>query len=630
MLAPTNPFGHTKGHLKGIVEKSVNTRIVSSFQQQRWSYQPGKWLLGVCLFLGLFFSGLSIGQPQQVWAQDSAPKKPLLELHGYFRFRGDILQNFALGSAPGVPPIDVAPGSSRAKYFWFPFFYPLSSYTPLSQNDYRQTIRDGLTNSGDYNRTLASANMRFRLQTTLNISEHIRIHSTIDFLDNLVLGSTPRGNFGQLQDPFVPLVGISDTQLPPTHGVNGFSDSIRVKHVYAEVMTPFGLARVGRMPSQWGLGILANSGMGTNQDYGDTVDRVMFITKLFNHFIIPAFDIVSSGSTSALPQNTLWVGQPFDLGMSDNSYQLVLAVARADRGQKLRDRRENGDVIVNYGAYVVYRWQDLTSECTPGQTCKVEGAPNENAINGVGRYPANIPLTKRGLSMLIPDVWFRLMVGEKMRLELEWVFVIGANADLAAVDGTPVGIANGPNQKPFGILQWGGALEFEYRFLDGQLRLELKLGIASGDKDFSSRWGFTADTDQKINNFRFDPDYQIDMILWRELYGTVTNAWYGRFQLTYNFIGNPWEEDGIGLRIGAIYSQALNKEATLGQAEPLGVEANASVRYASSDGYAFIVDYGILFPLPGLSFATVRNGQREEIMPASIAQRINIRINIKF
>lgn len=563
-------------------------------------------------------------------AQDAAPKKPLLELHGYFRFRGDILQNMAMDVAPGLPPNNVLPGNSRTLFSWFPFFYPINSYGPLSKGDARTNIQKGLSKPTDYDRTLASANMRFRMLTTLNVSEQIRIHTTMDFLDNLVLGSTARGHQGLLQDPFVPMIGLGGTQLPPSNGTNGFMDSIRVRHVYAEVMTPLGMFRAGRMPSHWGLGILANSGMKTNSDYGDTVDRVMFVTQLFNHYIIPAFDIVSSGATSANPQNTAFLGQPFDLSTADNAYQFVLAIARSDRGRKLRDKMENGDTIFNYGAYFIYRWQNYSSECIPGPNCRVDGAQNPNAVNGSGRYPSNIPLSNRGLSMVIPDIWLRLLIGEKMRLELEWVFVIGAHTDKAAIGGTPVAIASGPDGKPVGILQWGGALEFEYRFLEGALRLELKLGIASGDKDFSSRWGNAPDTDQKLNNFRFDSDYQIDMILWREMYGGVTNAWYGKAQLTYNFLGNPWEEDGIGLRVAGIYSMALNQDATLGQAGPLGVELNANLRYASSDGYSFVVDYGVLFPLPGLSFARVQNGVRTEVLKPTIAQRINFRINIKF
>jgi hypothetical protein len=40
----------------------------------------------------------------------------------------------------------------------------------------------------------------------------------------------------------------------------------------------------------------------------------------------------------------------------------------------------------------------------------------------------------------------------------------------------------------------------------------------SGGKQFES--------DHKITNFRFDPDYRVDMLLFREIIGTVTDALY--------------------------------------------------------------------------------------------------------
>ena len=41
--------------------------------------------------------------------------------------------------------------------------------------------------------SLAAANIRFRYQPTMHVSETLRIHTTFDILDNLVLGSTPIG-----------------------------------------------------------------------------------------------------------------------------------------------------------------------------------------------------------------------------------------------------------------------------------------------------------------------------------------------------------------------------------------------------------------------------------------------------
>ena len=46
-------------------------------------------------------------------------------------------------------------------------------------------------NGNCYDKTKSSANMRFRLNPELIISDNLRIMTQIDLLDNLVLGSTP-------------------------------------------------------------------------------------------------------------------------------------------------------------------------------------------------------------------------------------------------------------------------------------------------------------------------------------------------------------------------------------------------------------------------------------------------------
>ena len=53
------------------------------------------------------------------------------------------------------------------------------------------------------------------------------------------------------------LTAFSQGQIPPSDGFNALKDSILVKRVWGEVMTPLGLLRFGRMGSQWGLGLLA-------------------------------------------------------------------------------------------------------------------------------------------------------------------------------------------------------------------------------------------------------------------------------------------------------------------------------------------------------------------------------------
>jgi hypothetical protein len=79
---------------------------------------------------------------------------------------------------------------------------------------------------------------------------------------------------------YAPIGFHSTTQGPPTAGVNGWTNSINVNRVWGEYMTPVGQIRFGRMPHQWGLGIVANAGDGIDSDYQSTIDRIMFVTGI--------------------------------------------------------------------------------------------------------------------------------------------------------------------------------------------------------------------------------------------------------------------------------------------------------------------------------------------------------------
>src|SRR5690606_21351572 len=117
----------------------------------------------------------------------------------------------------------------------------------------------------------------------IHVARSMRIHATVDFLDNVVLGSTP-DYAGYLLRPDVPLVAFSDAAVPPASGVNGFQDGVRVKEAYAEWQPAF-LLRVGRQASHWGLGILANAGNEIDDDFGDYTDRALVLLKLYGVYV---------------------------------------------------------------------------------------------------------------------------------------------------------------------------------------------------------------------------------------------------------------------------------------------------------------------------------------------------------
>ena len=198
---------------------------------------------------------------------------------------------------------------------------------------------------------------------------------------------------------------------------------------------------------------------------------------------------------------------------------------------------------------------------------------------------------------------------------------------------------------------FAAAASAKYRLFNDALSLELLTVFASGDN--APGWGIqpleTSPTpgtwdggqndDGKINNFRIDPDFQVDLILWRQLVGMVTDAIVFRPGLQYNVT------EGFGGRLDLVYSRAVYGESTPsagissadviaelghGQDNNLGIELDAKLFYASDDGFHAWLEYGVLFPLAGLD-SQVRNMNNEAIaLPSSLAQTLQAMFAVQF
>jgi len=102
-------------------------------------------------------------------------------------------------------------------------------------------------------------------------------------------------------------------------------------------------------------------------------------------------------------------------------------------------------------------------------------------------------------------------------------------------------------------------------------------------------------TKRNIRNFRFNQDYRIDMILWREIIGGITDALYLKPTLSYDVT------EGFRLFASIIYSRAIFAYSTpSGNNANLGIEMNAGARYETEDGFFAQFAWGVLFPLGGL------------------------------
>lgn len=544
-------------------------------------------------------------RPSEVYSEDWwAHTRPIVELHGYFRTRGEMYHNFSLGR-PAVP------GDNQN--LWP---QPLDNSYTLPNGTPRQVLLCGDPGANGQlgecrDKTEAHANLRLRLNPEIHISDNLRIMSQIDLLDNLVLGSTPdayamrpsaTGASGYRPaangyNGYAPLGAFSTTQGPPTAGVNGYRNSIDVQRAWAEYLTPIGQVRFGRMPNHWGLGMLVNSGDGLDHDYQSNADRIMFVSgiKSMDLYFGGAWDFVSTGPTNASPYD-VYGGQPRNTANLTNVNQWVAFAAHRTNPELQRLKLSRGDIVVNGGLWTVYRKQLLD----------VQAGQNPNTIDTASTTNNN-GLERRGAEAIIPDAWIQILYN-KFRAEAELATIWGS------LENSP---ASAKISQPIKLQMWGLATQTELRAVEDKLRVQFGAGWTSGDPHVEGLApgpnGLQArQSEGAIRTFRFHPSYQVDYIFFRRIMTRVQGAYYFRPSVEYDFIRNP-NGQKLGGGAAIIWSRASEFVQTPGNKRDLGVELDLQVYYQSKDGslnddpsklggFYTALQYGVFFPLGGLDY----------------------------
>jgi uncharacterized protein (TIGR04551 family) len=526
-------------------------------------------------------------------------KFELIELDGYMRLRADWFNKLHLGFR------DFGQGA--------PFYDALSCRDSNTTDDvYTAAVPSACGNS------IGSTNMRVRLEPTINLSETLHLHMQVDVLDNLVLGSTSNGFFSDPAEGDRPRGLLSNGQTAPESGKSSPWSSIRAKQAWADVKTPLGSLRFGRMPSHWGLGIASNSGgydwihdtVCLDCDYGDNVDRFIFGTTIPGTSIQAAVGIDWGSTGPSAGQIATWRfrndGQPLDLEDKDDVTQYVIMLSHITNPEEWRQVLREGKTAFDYGLQFFYRTQDFETQTT------------FDAANPEAGYVA------RNAKAYIPDLWARFTTG-KLVLEAELTGVFG-NVD-NYID---------PTMESFSLAEYGGVARLLYYLLGDDMELGAEVGFASGDEWEDERSGDihideanylprgVGNTDFTISHFQFNRDFHVDMILWRELYGAVTNAVYGRPWVRYNIT------ERFFFRAQGVVSFAPRPVATPGNSSFYGVELDGDVGYSNEkEGFFAGLSYGVLFPMAALDHP-ISLFPTELVNNASTAQTFQARFVLKF
>lgn len=482
-----------------------------------------------------------------------------LKHSGYFRFRSDLFLNADLGN-----------GSS-------------GFHAPIHKN----VLNSPLGEEGD---TIAGANLRFRWRPELWIGQRLRIVTVIDVMDNVVLGSTD--NYAAAR-PDVPLNFLTESNF-------GFSDAIRVKQLWGEWnILHTVLLRVGRMADHFGMGMVHNGGECIDCDFGDTTDRASLLIKAFGFHSLWFFDMPQTGATTKARHEAF--GQASDGTETDDvtrwgftiGMKPMEAVAHKQRKQDLRRHKP----VVDWAIRNTFTTQSLTSSL-----------PIENLTCGLdAKHPLDaefdcITLRDRGVSLWVPDAWVRLewwpRFDLKLRVELEVAGLVGE------ADATQ-GVNEPSSAKDF--LGMGAVLQVEVEHR--KLAYSLEFGIATGDDIafgyFGPGFGLPDDSEyaaneklqanKDINRFLFHRDYHVDMILYRQVIGGVTNSFYLKPSVLAHILKS--DEMALGGELAVIYAHAIDKDSTPGRAAPMGVEIDANIFYSLPGLGRMDLDLGVLFPL---------------------------------
>ncbi|MCC6748633.1 MAG: TIGR04551 family protein [Deltaproteobacteria bacterium] len=555
--------------------------------------------------------------PLPPWPGQDSKKLQFFQMQGYFRFRAQLFQNVNLGmhntgglTAPFNTPLSEQVGS------------PVSCEKRITKPVPGGGTR-GLESGSCPSNTIAGANIRLRLEPTINVAERVSIHTQIDVFDNLVLGSTPQTAVpaGARRTPDLPLSLFNEGQAAPIAGQNTRTPGILAKRAWAEVVTPVGTIKFGRMPNQWGLGLVHNDGSCWDCNYGDSVDRVVFqTTELAKHTFSMGYDFNSTGPTSltlASGQSYLGGGQAVDMEQLDDIDQLFWIVGRFDKPEVIKDKVEQGELVLNYGLHLTLRKQDF------------DYAPGVGLGTSTRDYAAAM-IERKGW-LLMPDLWFKLL-WKKLSIEFEGVLVGGRMANISDQNG----------EDQLSVLQYGWAFRSQYRLLKDALKIGLEVGMASGGEDEAPNGdidrrrtfpmvdagfcGATKGRKCKLSEFRFDYDYHVGWLMFREVLGTVANATYFKPSVQYDLF------DSLGGRFDLIYALANRPVAYPGNAINLGLEMDLELYYRNVDeGFFAGIRYGVFFPFGG-SGALARPADLyfSQAASAAVAQTLQAYMVVKF
>lgn len=408
----------------------------------------------------------------------AAPDTWKLELSGYYRARGYV---FGAGGGNGNVPAGA-----------------LFKDQPTSGQYLNQRLRLGA---------------KFSYKNVASLNVHAQALDNVLWGDNADIGSAPLF-----------------AEKPSNTTIDGVTiPSVEVFRAWTEFRIPIGQFRVGRMPSQWGLGILVNDGDGFKNDfgeayYGSEFDRILFGTNPVS--LIQAF--TKKKEKKEIPLTAVIA---YDRLVSDPltqyyGYKCSEGVSRVDRPADYDPRCDSdADGITdldhswteerNESQRADSWWADQVDDVNEmvfalvyrGQDIKYFGGIGDATLGG---YIIHRWQDETASSAQILDLWLDASVHGAI-VQFEGVAITGVTRALALPSSQD---PEDPLLKQASILSYVARVGYEKQWFKGIF----ESGFASGDDQVN---------DPLFTGRALHPDYNVGLLLYEEVFKRITGGLYG-------------------------------------------------------------------------------------------------------
>ena len=393
--------------------------------------------------------------------------------------------------------------------------------------------------------------------THLHVGERADLHLVVDLLDTQAGGSV-LSDFGTTlsSDYAVPIAG---------QGGSG-ANALAVRMAWGELfLFHIVTLKAGRMPASWGLGIVENDASDWDTNGGDAIDGVTLTGGFGGMNLAVSLDWPLEGTQATDPFSP-W-GAPVDLGDRDDIWQWRVKFLRTDT---------YGPSKVEFGLYGRLRFQEFTS--LGGQN------PYEVCATAYSWDPVYdcTELFWRDATVFTPDAFIRFthQFTPSLSLRLEGEVAaryasLGATQRFSGKDTGKTlygmgGVARGILEIPH---QWKVALEFGAASGDeGSQAFGILDRPVVAEPDDSNWEGSTVASNSTVTSFALHPNFLVDQILFRNLVGAVTNAWYIKPTVQTTFESGPWGD--VFMEGSLLFAQAFVASSTPGDNVNLGLEAD--------------------------------------------------------